>query len=122
LALVLAVAAASAAATVARATVEMQKEAKKLGFAVRNCLHCHATPHAVDEMKEKARELGMSDGNCLLCHGADIPTALNDRGEFLVSEKARREADRFEMKWLADYVEPSEGEDAEEEGKPSSEE
>ena len=28
----------------ALATVEMQNEAKALGYSVKNCLYCHATP------------------------------------------------------------------------------
>jgi hypothetical protein len=95
----------------ARATVDMQSEAKALGFPVKNCLYCHATPHAVEKMKEKARELDMSDGNCLLCHGGDIPASLNDRGEWLVEEKARRDADEADMAWLKEYVEPKPSEE-----------
>ena len=91
----------------ARATVEMQNTAKKLGYPVKNCLYCHASPHAVEKMKEKAREIGMGSGNCLLCHGQEIPATLNDRGLWLVAEKARREAEELDMAWLADYQEPS---------------
>jgi len=97
-------------APLARATVGMQKEARKLGFPVKNCLYCHATPHAVEVMKTKARSMGMNEGNCLLCHGAKIPATLNDRGEWLVAEKDRRKAARPEMSWLADYVEPKKDE------------
>jgi len=64
----------------AGATVEMQNQAKKLGFEVHNCLHCHASPHAVEKMKEKAKVTGMTEGNCLACHGANIPITLNQRG------------------------------------------
>ena len=51
----------------ARATIEMQDQAKKLGFALHNCLYCHASPHAIEKMKEKARAAGTSEGNCLAC-------------------------------------------------------
>jgi len=95
-----------AAGPAARATVEMQNEAKALGLPVHNCLYCHASPHAIDEMKEKAKELDMSDGNCVLCHGSDIPASLNDRGRWLVDEGDRREAKKLDMAWLKDYVEP----------------
>ena len=88
------------------ATVEMQVQAKKLGFAVKNCLDCHATPHSVDVMKAKAKDLKMADGNCLACHGADIPVALNHRGNWLVAEKVRRGAKECDMAWLKDYKEP----------------
>jgi hypothetical protein len=88
------------------ATVEMQRQAKALGFTVKNCLDCHATPHSVDVMKKKAQDLKMADGNCLACHGADIPAALNKKGEWLVAEKARRGAKACDMAWLKDYKEP----------------
>jgi hypothetical protein len=88
------------------ATVDMQKQAKALGFPVKNCLDCHATPHSVDVMKKKAQDLRMADGNCLACHGADIPAALNKKGEWLVAEKARRGAKACDMAWLKDYKEP----------------
>ena len=93
----------------AAATVDMQNQAKKLGFEVHNCLHCHASPHAVEKMKEKAKVAGMSEGNCLVCHGANIPIALNQRGEWLVAEKARRGAKECDMAWLRDYKEPAPG-------------
>jgi len=96
----------------AGATVEMQNAAKALGLPVKNCVYCHASPHAVEKMKETARELNISDGNCLLCHGANIPAALNDRGKWLVAEKDRRGTDEADMTWLKDYEEPpDEGDD-----------
>lgn len=94
-------------ATGAEATVEMQVEAKKLGYAVGNCLYCHATSHSVDVMKQKAKSLSMNDGNCLACHGANIPAKLNDRGHWLVAEKARRGARACQMSWLREYKEPA---------------
>jgi len=93
----------------AEATVEMQNQAKKLGLEVRNCLHCHASPHAVEKMKEKAKATGMAEGNCLACHGANIPIGLNHRGEWLVAEKARRGAKECDMAWLKDFKEPAPG-------------
>jgi hypothetical protein len=98
---------------VARATVEMQNQAKKLGFPLKNCVYCHASPHAVEKMKETARALNMSDGNCLQCHGAEVPTTLNDRGRWLVAEKKRRKAEEYDMAWLKDYKEPADEEEPE---------
>jgi hypothetical protein len=89
------------------ATVEMQNDAKKLGFEVRNCLYCHASPHAIERMKAKAKQLAISDGNCLACHGANIPAALNQRGEWLVVEKDRRKSKSWDMGWLKDYKDPA---------------
>ncbi len=90
----------------ARATVEMQDQAKRLGFAVHNCLYCHATAHSVDAMKQKAKSLNMSDGNCLACHGSKIPAKLNDRGNWLATERVKRGAKVADMAWLQEYKEP----------------
>lgn len=90
----------------AGATVEMQIQAKKLGFQITNCLDCHASPHSIEVMKKKAKDTNMANGNCLACHGADIPAALNHRGDWLVSEKGRRNAKKYDMAWLKDYKEP----------------
>jgi mono/diheme cytochrome c family protein len=94
-------------ASSAGATVEMQNQAKKLGFAVKNCLYCHASPHATEAMKQKARAARVSEGNCLACHGNDIPAALNHRGDWLVAQKAPRGAKVCDMAWLRDYKEPA---------------
>lgn len=91
----------------AAATVDMQVQAKKLGFPVHNCLYCHATPHSIDVMKKKAKALDMSDGNCVACHGANIPAKLNDRGNWLASERVRRGAKDADMAWLREYKEPA---------------
>ena len=91
----------------ARATVEMQNQAKKLGFAVQNCLYCHARTHSIDVMKQKAKSLGMSDGNCLACHGSDIPAKLNERGDWLAAERVKRGAKVADMAWLREYKEPA---------------
>jgi mono/diheme cytochrome c family protein len=58
-------------------------------------------------MKAKAKEVGMADGNCLGCHGANIPAALNHRGEWLVTEKDKRKSRGWDMAWLKDYKEPT---------------
>lgn len=90
-----------------KATVEMQNQARKLGFTVKNCLYCHASPHSEEVMKAKARELGVPAGNCLGCHGANIPASLNRRGDWLLAEKKTRGAKAFDMAWLKDYKEPT---------------
>lgn len=92
-------------ATPALATDPMQKQAKKLGFPVQNCLYCHATPHSEQVMLDRARQYRVPAGNCLVCHGDDIPGTLNDRGHWLVAEKERRKAKEADMAWLKDYVE-----------------
>ena len=91
----------------ALATVEMQVQAKKLGFPVGNCLYCHAHSHSIDVMKQKAKTLGVNEGNCLACHGANIPSKLNDRGHWLVAERTKRGGKQWDMSWLHDYREPT---------------
>jgi mono/diheme cytochrome c family protein len=91
----------------AEPTVEMQNQAKKLGFAVKNCLYCHASPHAAEAMQTKARALKIPEGNCLGCHGNNIPAALNRRGDWLVAQKSARGAKACDMAWLKDYKEPT---------------
>jgi hypothetical protein len=91
----------------AEATVEMQNQAKKLGFVVKNCLYCHASPHAAEAMQTKARALKIPEGNCLACHGSNIPAALNHRGDWLVAQKSARGAKACDMAWLKDYKEPA---------------
>lgn len=103
----LAVVALSLGATAGEATVEMQKQAKGLGFAVQNCLYCHASPHAAEAMKAKARAARVSEGNCLACHGNNIPAALNQRGEWLVAQRIARQAKACDMAWLKDYKDPA---------------
>jgi hypothetical protein len=84
----------------------MQSQAKRLGFPITNCLDCHASLHSVEVMKKKASDLKMADGNCMACHGVNIPAALNHRGDWLVSEKVRRNAKECDMAWLEGYKEP----------------
>jgi mono/diheme cytochrome c family protein len=89
----------------AEATDPMQKQAKKLGFPVKNCLYCHATPHSEQVMQDRAKQFKVPAGNCLVCHGNDIPGTLNDRGHWLVEQKTKRGAKEADMAWLKDYVE-----------------
>ena len=91
----------------AGATVELQVQARRLGFELHNCLYCHASPHAIEKMKERAKGLAISEGNCLACHGANIPAKLNDRGHWLVAEKTKRGAKACDMTWLHEYREPT---------------
>jgi hypothetical protein len=92
------------------ATVGMQEEAKGLGYPSEDCDYCHT--FSGDHMRERAEELGITSRNCYVCHGAKLPLAgfelYNRRGRYLVDEKARREAERADMSWLADYVEETE--------------
>ena len=62
------------------ADMDIQKQAKAAGVPVDNCQYCH-----VDKMPKKdAHE-------------------FNDRGKWLVAEKAKRKADKVDGAWLKDY-------------------
>jgi len=57
---------------------------------------------AYGEFVEKARPFGASD--CLFCHSTPRGmTGWNKRGQWLISEKTRRGAERVDPAWLAGY-------------------
>ncbi len=62
------------------ATMPMQKKAKELGFPAENCLYCHA---------EKLPKKGAA--------------TYNERGQWLVDQKASRKAKDVDVAWLKDY-------------------
>jgi hypothetical protein len=66
----------------ARATMDIQKKAKAAGFPSTNCQFCH-----VEKLPKK---------------GAETP---NDRGKFLLDQKAKKNAKEVDVAWLKDYVE-----------------
>lgn len=70
-------------ASVASATMAINKQAKDLGYPVTGCLYCH---------EEKIPKKGAM--------------TLNDRGKWLVAEKAKKNANAVDAAWLKDYVEP----------------
>ncbi len=69
-------------ASVARATLDIQKKAKAAGFEATSCLYCH-----LEKLPKK---------------GA---VTHNDRGKWLVAEKDKRKATEVDVAWLKDYVE-----------------
>ena len=92
-------------ASSASATPPLERRAKEAGFPATDCLYCHSfdTKH----MEGKAKELGTSPMNCGACHGARLPKSgkdlFNDRGRWLLGEKARRQAKEVDVQWLKDY-------------------
>ena len=69
----------------AGATMKMQKDAKKAGFEIKNCLACH---------NEK---LPKKDN-----------VTNNHRGQWLVDQMKERGAEEIDVAWLKDYKEPEE--------------
>ncbi len=72
-----------AGATLAHATMPIQKQAKEAGFPAANCLYCHA---------EKMPKKGAA--------------TYNERGDFLIKMKEEKKAKEVDVAWLKEYVEP----------------
>ena len=62
------------------ATLQIQKKAKEAGFPAQNCQYCH-----MDKLPKKDAH------------------AHNDRGKWLVEQKAKRGAKEVDPAWLKDY-------------------
>jgi hypothetical protein len=66
--------------------------------------------YATFPMQKKAKELGLPATSCTYCHVEKLPkkgaATYNERGKWLVAEKARRKAAEIDVAWLKDYVEP----------------
>ena len=66
-----------------------------------------ASSSATMPMQKKAKELGFPVENCLYCHGEKLPkkgaTTYNERGQWLIDQKASRKATEVDVAWLKDY-------------------
>jgi hypothetical protein len=64
---------------------------------------------ATMDMQKKAKAAGFPATNCLYCHGEKLPkkgaVTHNERGKWLIAEKAKRNAKEVDASWLKDYVE-----------------
>ena len=60
-------------------------------------------------MQKQAKDAGVQGVACITCHGEKMPkkgaTTLNDKGKWLVSEKAARKAKEIDGSWLKEYKE-----------------
>jgi hypothetical protein len=72
--------------SVSTADLDIQKQAKAAGVAVKDCTTCH-----VDKLPKK--DPGKHD--------------FNDAGKWLMSEKEKRGAKRADGAWLKDYTPPA---------------
>jgi hypothetical protein len=58
-------------------------------------------------IQKKAKELGFAADNCMYCHNEKIPkkgaATHNERGKWLLAEKAKRGAKEVDPAWLKDY-------------------
>ncbi len=89
------------------ATVRIQDEAKKAGYAAEDCNYCHS--FGGDHMRERARRMGVNNLDCVRCHGGHLPkmgeALYNERGHWLRRKKVELQAPRVDVTWLKDYVE-----------------
>jgi hypothetical protein len=61
-------------------------------------------------MVKKAKELGITSvQNCQSCHVDKLPKKdahkVNERGQWLLDQKAKRKATEIDVAWLKEYVE-----------------
>jgi hypothetical protein len=58
-------------------------------------------------IQKQAKAAGVPADNCLYCHNEKLPkkdaVTYNDRGKWLVDEKAKRNAKAVDGAWLKDY-------------------
>lgn len=66
-----------------------------------------STSTATLPIQKKAKEAGFPATNCLYCHNEKLPkkdaVTHNDRGNWLIAEKAKRNAKEVDPAWLKDY-------------------
>ena len=69
------------------------------------------TATATLPMQKKAKAAGIPADNCLYCHNEKLPkkgaVSHNDRGKWLVEQKAAKKAKEADGAWLKDYKEPA---------------
>lgn len=64
--------------------------------------------HATLEMQKGAKEAGFAEAtNCMYCHGEKLPkkggATFNQRGKWLVDQKALKKAEKVDVNWLKEY-------------------
>ena len=67
----------------------------------------NGTSSATLPIQKKAKELGYDATNCQYCHVEKLPkkgaVSHNERGKWLLAEKAKRKAAEVDPTWLKDY-------------------
>jgi len=90
----------------------MKKSRTDLGIAGILLFACawmllSGTSSATLQIQKKAKEAGIPADNCLYCHTEKLPkkdaVTHNARGQWLVSEKQKRNAKEVDPSWLKDY-------------------
>ena len=90
----------------------MKRTNTDLGFGVAIVFCCawmafSGTSSATLPIQKKAKEDGFPAVNCQYCHVEKLPKkdamTHNDRGKWLVAEKAKRNAKEVDPAWLKEY-------------------
>ena len=67
------------------------------------------TSSATMQLQKKAKEAGFPAENCQYCHTEKLPkkgaVTMNDRGKWLVDQKAKKNAKEVDAAWLKEYKE-----------------
>jgi len=90
----------------------MKKTGAGLGLAIVVLVWCggmliSGTSSATLDIQKKAKAAGFPADNCMYCHNEKMPKkgaeTQNDRGKWLVQEKAKRNAKEVDVTWLKEY-------------------
>lgn len=70
-----------------------------------------APANATFEFQKAAKAAGLTEiTGCVSCHVEKLPkkgaVTSNERGKWLVAEKAKRKAEKIDVTWLKDYQPP----------------
>ena len=90
----------------------MKKTGTGLGLAIVLLVWCggmllSGVSSATLDIQKKAKAAGIDATNCLYCHSEKLPkkgaVTHNDRGNWLIKEKEKRNAKEVDPAWLKDY-------------------
>ena len=90
----------------------MKQTGSKLGFAALalvgfGWIALSGTSSGTMAMQKKAKEAGFAVDNCTYCHNEKMPkkgeSTYNDRGKWLMDQKAKKGAAEVDVNWLKDY-------------------
>ena len=90
----------------------MKKSGSRLGLAAvllfwAGWMAFSSISSATLPIQKKAKELKFPAENCLYCHNEKLPkkgaVSHNDRGKWLIAEKAKRQVKEVDPSWLKDY-------------------
>jgi hypothetical protein len=92
--------------------MKMKKSGSKIGFIAlaffwAGWMALTSVSTATLPIQKKAKEAGYPATNCQYCHVEKLPkkgaVSHNERGKWLIAEKAKRKAAEVDAAWLKDY-------------------